>query len=273
MAVITISRELAALGDDIAKELGRKMSYRFVNRQAIEERIKSYGVSKDHLQKYDERKPSLFASISEERDEYLHYLKQALFDEAQEGNCILMGRGAFALFRGLPALLPVFLVSPMNIRIERVRSYFRCDVKRAKQIIAQSDSDRAGFHRYFFESDWKDPENYYITINTSSATPAVCAETIAHFAGVLFDEEAERASRKKLKELALAQAVVHHILYEKKIAIYFLDASLSGTTVTLYGVANSVLMVDAALAAALEVPSVEKAVPEIQIAQDYSVMP
>jgi cytidylate kinase len=273
MSVITISRELAALGDEIAVELEKRLSYRFADRHIIEERIKSYGLSASNFEKYDERKPSFFASISQERDNYLHYLKQALLEEAQNGKCIFMGRGVFAVFKGVPGVLPVFLVSSMNVRIERVRSYFRCDEKRARQIIGQSDSDRTGFHRYFFETEWKDPQNYCITINTSRLNPHCCAETIANLAATLFDEQTEIESSIKLKELSLSQAIVNHILYVRKIGVQFLDASVSGTTATLFGVAHSAPMVDAAAAAALEVPPIEKALTEIQIAQEYSIMP
>jgi cytidylate kinase len=273
MSVITISRELASLGDEIAKELEKRLNFRFADRHSIEERIKSYGISKINFDKYDERKPSFFASISEERDDYLHCLKQALLDEARGGKCIFMGRGVFAVFKGVPGVLPVFLVSSMNVRIERVRSYFRCDEKRAKQIISQSDNDRAGFHRYFFETEWKDPENYSITINTSRLNPHYCAETIANLADILFDEQTELESAKKLAELSLAQTVVNHILYVRKIGVHFLEASVFGTTATLFGVANSAPMVEAACAAAQEIPSIEKVVTEIQIAQEYSIMP
>jgi hypothetical protein len=149
----------------------------------------------------------------------------------------------------------------------------RCDEKRAKQIISQSDNDRAGFHRYFFETEWKDPENYHITINTSRLNPHYCAETIANLADILFDEQTEIESTQKLQELSLAQTIVNHILYVRKLGVHFLEASDQGTTATLFGVANSAPMVDAAAAAAQEIPSIEKVITEIQIAQEYSIMP
>ena len=49
MAVITISRELAALGDETANELSRLSGYRFIDRKIIEQRIAGYGVSDKDL--------------------------------------------------------------------------------------------------------------------------------------------------------------------------------------------------------------------------------
>jgi cytidylate kinase len=273
MPVITISRELAALGDEIAKELEKQTSYRFIDRCTVEKRIKSYGVSDHFFAKFDERKPSFFAAISQERDDYLHYLKQALLDEAEEGNCIFMGRGAFSVFKNAPGVLPVFLVSDMSVRIARVRSYFRCNEHRAKQIIYQSDSDRAGFHHYFFETEWKDPENYHITINTSRVNPQTCAEVIVNLAKNLFDTQTAQKACEKLKDLRAAQTVINHILYEKKIGVHFLEANVENNTVTLFGIANSATMIEAARTAAGEVPGIEKAVSKMQVIHEFSIMP
>ena len=59
----------------------------------------------DKLKKYDERKPGFFASLVKDRDEYLDYLQTAVLDAASEGDCILIGRGSFAILEDLPNLV------------------------------------------------------------------------------------------------------------------------------------------------------------------------
>jgi hypothetical protein len=112
MAIITISRELAALGDETAHELSKHLGYKFIDRDAIEKRIRLYGVAQGVLDKYDERRPGFFASLSSDRDDYLHYLKLAVVEEAKEaeGKCIFVGRGAYAIFANFAGAVPVFLV-------------------------------------------------------------------------------------------------------------------------------------------------------------------
>jgi cytidylate kinase len=273
MAIITISRELAALGDETAHELAKLLNYRFVDKDVLEERIKSYGVEGRKFEKYDERKPSFWASLSQDRDNYLHYLKTAVFSEAENGNCIFIGRGTNAIFRGVPGVISVFLVAPPDIRCERVKSYFHCDDKRARQIIDQSDHNRMGFHRYFFDMDWKGPGNYHLTLNTGHIHPAVSAEIIRYLRDQVITGELEARNTLRLKELIAAQRVVHHIQYEKGIPIHFLEASVSHGGVTLFGVAGSQSLVETAVAAAREVPSVSSVHSEIQVVQEYTVMP
>ena len=43
MAVIAISRQVAALGDEISTELAKKLGYKFINRTDLEKRIVDLG--------------------------------------------------------------------------------------------------------------------------------------------------------------------------------------------------------------------------------------
>ena len=273
MAIITVSRELAALGDETARELAKQMGFRFVDKQTLEEQIKSYGIEDRKLRKYDERKPSLLASLSRDRDDYLHYLKTAILAEADKGSCVFIGRGAAMVFRDIPALISIFLAAPLNIRVERVKSYFHCDDWQAQQIIERSDQDRIGFHRYFFDIDWRNPENYHLTLNTGILPPAVCAEIVKQFRDRIFAPEAEKQNAVRLKDLILEQRVKHHIMHEKEIPIHFLETVVSAGVVTLHGVAGSQALVDAAMNAAKEAADTATVRNEIQIVREYTVMP
>ncbi|GHU98744.1 phospholipid-binding protein [Spirochaetia bacterium] len=273
MTIITISRELAALGDETAQELAKLLGYRFVDKHTLEDTIKSYGVVGQKFEKYDERKPSFFASLSQDRDDYLHYLKTAMLSEAVKGSCVFIGRGANVIFRGVPGVISVFLVAPADIRLERVKSYFHCDDKRARQVIEQSDHDRVGFHRYFFDVDWKDGANYHLTLNTGSLHPAVCAQIIKNLRDHTVSSDQEAQHDKRLKELSLGQKVVHHILYEKGIPIHFMEASVADGRVDLYGVANSQALVEAAVNAAKEIAPDTAVQSDIQVVQEHNVMP
>jgi cytidylate kinase len=273
MAIITISRELAALGDETAHELATMLEYLFVDKRSLEERMKSYGIAGRNLEKYDERKPSFWASLSQDRDDYLHYLKTAMLAEAAEGSCVFIGRGANAVFHSVPGALSVFLVAPLEIRIERVKSYFHCDERRARQIIDQSDHDRMGFHRYFFEMDWLEPSNYHLALSTGLMSPTACAHIIKQMGEHIISPDLEARNTLRLQEMILAQRVIHHIIYEKGIGVHFLEAAVSGTAVDLLGVANSQAQVEAAISAAGEVPSVSSVASEIQVVHDYSIMP
>ncbi|MDR0670174.1 MAG: cytidylate kinase family protein [Treponema sp.] len=272
MAIITISRELAALGDETAHELAKQLNYKFIDKQTMEDRIRSWGLIGPKLEKYDERKPSFWASLSQDRDDYVHFLKTAIYTEAAQGSCIFIGRGAGVVLGNVPGVVTLFLVAPQTIRVERVKSYFQCDEKRARQIIDQSDHDRGGFHRYFFDVEWKDPGNYHLSLNTGYLHPAACVDIVKIFMSHNISAGAEAQGVQRIGELTLAQQVKHYIIYEKEIPIHFLEASVSNNTITLYGVASSQSLIETALAAARDTAGAIPVQSEIQVIQEYSIM-
>jgi cytidylate kinase len=271
MAIITISRELAALGDETAAELVKLSGYKLLNKQGLEEQMKALGLSELSFKRYDEKKPSFFASFSQGRDDYLHYLKTAMFDGSAQGNVIIIGRGSSAILKDVPSVVSIFLTTSMDSRTERVKSYFHCDVRRARQIIEQSDNDRNGFHRYFFDMEWKDSSNYHMVLNTESLHPAACARSILAIKDVLVNKEAEDEGKARIAEMQLGNRIVHHLFYEKNLAIHFLEAGITGDQVTLYGVASSAALIDAALEAAKEVEGGTNVQSEIQVVHEYNI--
>ncbi|MDR2518974.1 MAG: cytidylate kinase family protein [Spirochaetaceae bacterium] len=272
MAIITISRELAALGDETAQELAKLLRYRLVDKQALETRMKSYGVAAQKIEKYDERKPSFWASLSQDRDDYLHYLKASVLAEAEADNAVIIGRGGAVILKHIPGVLSVFLGAPVDIRGERVKSYFHCDTKRARQIIEQSDKDRKGFHRYFFDIEWRHPSSYHLALNTGYLPPPLCALLIKSLRDQLITEAVEETLRSALKERVISHEVKRHILYDRALLIHFLEVEVSQGEAVLYGAASSPALAEAALAAAHEVSGVTAARSEIQIVREYNVI-
>ena len=274
MSIITISRELAALGDETAHELTKVLNYRLVEKNDLETRIKCYAEADNRKIKYDETKPGFFASFSHDRDDYLHYLKTAVLEEAEEGNCIFLGRGTPLLLNQIPGVFSVFLAAPSSIRIERVKNYFHCDERRARQIIEQSDRKRETFHSYFFDVIWKEAGNYHLALNTGHLHPEVCAEIIKYLQKRIVTKEAIAKQLVRIKELRLEQAILHGIIYEKGISIHFPEVVVSGDEIRLYGVANSQVLAEAALATALEISGkTDSVMSEIQILHEYSMIP
>jgi len=273
MAIITIARELAALGEEVARELSRITSYKLIDREYLEKRLADYGIDAGKREKYDEKKPGFWASLSQERDDYLHFLKAALYEETIGGDCIVVGRGGAAIYKGVPSLIAVKLVSPLAIRIERVMKSYGCDERHALQIVEESDHNRMGFHKYFFSIDWADPRSFDLTINSTKAEAIQTAKLIDDFRKLAVDAAKEEAGKRRLAELLLGQRVVTEIVYAKKVPVHFLEAAADGGRVVLHGVANTQAAIDAAIAAARSVPGVAEAESAIQVVHEFTVMP
>lgn len=273
MSVISFARQLAAMGDEISFELSKLTNIQVINKEYIEKLMEGMGISQKTRAKFDEKKPGLWASLSQERDDYLHCLKTVLYETASKGSCIISGRGAGSIFAGVPGAISIKLVAPMEIRIQRTMAHFQCSQKRAEQILKQSDSDRKGFHDYFFNLAWNCPGNYDLTINTGNISPQKTAEIIYEARKILVSPEDEEAGNKRIKELVLGQKIITEIVYTHKLPIHFLEVDVHDNTLLLHGVVSAqgtteeAIRLASSLAPGFEIKSA------VQIVQEYPIIP
>ncbi len=273
MAVLTISRQVAALGDEIAAAAAQKLGYQFIDRKAIEKKIIDLGFSAEKMKKYDERKPGFFASLAKDRDEYLDYLQLAVLEAAASGNCILIGRGAFIILEDLPNLLAFRFVASDAVRMERLKKEFNWDDKQARARIEESDTNRLGFHKSFFNLENEEPSHFHLVVNTGLLDVETVSTMMADLVKKTITPEKEAAGKVKIAELLQAQRLVNTLVFDFKLNINFLHAVISGKKVTLQGVADSTALVEKAVAvASRELPDykIESA---ISVVQDFKAYP
>jgi cytidylate kinase len=273
MAIITVAREVAAFGEEVALEFSRLAGYRYVDRAHLEKRLEAMGIDPGHIARYDERRPGFWASISQERDDYIHYLKMIMFDEARSGDVVLVGRGSTCAFKGVPSAVAIKLVAPRETRVARVARSYSCDERHARKTVERSDHDREGFHRYFFDVDWKDASEYDLVMNSGDHPVETLAEALKAYVERVVSPEREASGRVRVEELSLACTIEHLIAYERRIPVHFLTVDVRNGVATLSGVANTHGAIDSAVAAAKEVSGVREVASAIQIVQEYTAMP
>lgn len=269
MAIITISREVAALGDEVAMAVAKKLNYKYVGRKEIEKRIVDLGFPQDKLSKYDERKPGFFASIAKDRDEYMDYLATAVIEAASEGDTVLIGRGSHVILEDLPNLISFRLVAKEEIRMERLKKEFDWNDKQAKQRIDESHNNRLGFHKSFFNRENDDATDYNLVINTGIFDVEQASDIIAASVKSITTDEKEKAGKEKIKCLLTAQNLVNTLVFKYKLNISFLHAVVEGNTVTLQGVADSSAIVEKAVVLSQKELSDYKIQSAISVVQDF----
>ncbi|MBB5219222.1 cytidylate kinase-like family protein [Treponema rectale] len=249
MAVITITRQIAARGDEIAVALAERLNYKFIDRKTIEKKIVELGFSEKKLPKYDERKPGFFANLTKDRDEYLNYLQVAVLDAASQDNVILIGRGAFVILQKLVSLVPLKFYADDSVRVRRLQEEFSIDEKHALARIAESDTNRKGFHRSFFDVDNDDPRNFLLTVNTGVLSiPTVTTmveDLVKNHVTPRMSEEGCSMCRNLLK----TQRLVNTLIFDYNVNINYLHADVdeTGKIITLQGVADSHAVVEHAV--------------------------
>jgi cytidylate kinase len=273
MAVITISRQVAALGDEIATALAKELGYTFIDRKMIEKRILELGFPEEKMKKYDERKPGFFASLAKDRDEYLDYLQTAVLEAALANNCILIGRGSFVILEDLPNRIAVRFVAKDSERISRLMREFDWDEKQAQARIDESDANRFGFHKSFFNLVNEDPVLFHFVLNTGLVDIITAVNVISSLIKNVVSPEKEAAGKAKVEDLLRAQRLVNALIFEHKLNINFLHAVIHDKTIILQGVADSAALSEKAVAVASSLMAGYTVESAISVVQDFKAYP
>ena len=256
MGIITISRQLGSHGFEVAKGLADSMQFKLIDKQELEGRFAAFGLPGATAERLDEKKPGFWDAFSRDKDKYQNLLAMAVLEFALDGDCVFLGRGAQNILEDLPCVVRVRLISSISVRLQRVRERFKCDEVHARRIINQSDADRAGFHRFFFDSNWASDESYDLVINTGTLSRESAIDIIRQAALSACAAQRWDLAKKKLADRYLAQTVAARILYVEHIPVVMLEVRSSGGKVVLKGSVDDQAAVGRCRELALAVPGV-----------------
>lgn len=254
MGVITLSRELGSRGDRIAELLAEKLSYRFVNKAEIERVLREDGIPETSIEKYDEKSPGFWHRFSRDRDRYLHLLSYTVSRFAHEGNCVILGRGSQVLLARLPSVLNLRVTAPLDVRVAVVARQFGRSAEEAEHMIHHSDRERAGFHRFFFNENWTNPELYDLIVNTEFLDGEAAVDIVCHALAALQRPDFVRETEQKLANLFLEMQIITRVIYIDGLPVQNLTVSAENGTVQLRGMVS----------AEEDVVSVEEAAREVE---------
>ncbi len=205
MSTITISRQPGSLGTEIARGVAEKLNYAYVDKERIGEKLSVFGFGTPELGKFDEKKPPFWDTHSTQRTNFLHSIQAAIYDFAQKGRVVIVGRGGQVLLKNVPGTLHVRIFAPFDLCVKRLMESERIDEKHAVRIFRQADRDSAGYIQSFFHADWNDATLYDLLINTEKLSLATAVQLIIDSVQSREVQGGVEKGKEKLAELALVQ--------------------------------------------------------------------
>ncbi len=178
MAIITISRQIGSLGTAIAMATADKLGYEYIEKVQISEILSKLGFSISDIDKFDEKKPSIWQTLTVQKELFAHFIRAAVCERAARKNVVIVGRGGQVILKDIPGTLHIRVIAPYATRVSRImeqRGYEENDVQR---MIRQSDNDSSGYLSTYFDANWDDSDLYDLVINTRAMTPNKSVEII-----------------------------------------------------------------------------------------------
>ena len=182
--IITVEREYSSGAANIAGQLARKLGWKLWDQELTAEIARVANVAPSAVSMCEERVDSTFQRLikvfwrgSYERSMQLEHAtfdpdrmvqvgEQVMRDIAQQGNCVIVGRGAPYFLRERCDTFHVFLYAPRAEKIRRIQKQGR-SLRDAEELVDSVDRERMLFIKHYFHADWPTRSLYHVMINTS----------------------------------------------------------------------------------------------------------
>lgn len=177
MATVTISRQFASQGAEVARGLAQALGYHLVDRDTLQRLFHQYGmVEFDRV--YD-APPGLVGRLVPRRTEVTGLLFTILRALARHGNCVIVGRCGYAALRGYDDVLNVRVQAPLALRARRAAAEHRVPAGEAAELTVRAcDAQRIAF----VEScgiRWDSTDDFDLVLDTGKVPAALAVSTLA----------------------------------------------------------------------------------------------
>lgn len=261
MAIITISRGSMSGGEALALSLGERLRYPVVGREIVVEAARELGVTEETLMQKLTQGPGFWERMTSSRRCYLVAVQGALAARAATGDLVYHGHAGHLLLSGVPHVLRVRLIAPLEYRIGAAMERLRLGREAAAAHVRRVDDERARWTRFLYGIDWDSPLLYDLVVNLEALSVETACATIA-FAASQPEFAPTAASRQALRDLVLACRVRAALAADRTTASLEIEVAADAGEVTLSGTLRGADLAPAATAIAAAVPGVTAVRPD-----------
>lgn len=193
--VIAITRTCGSGGTSIAKKLAKELNIGIYDRELLRLASDDSGINQELFIKADEdmkRKPLFRATravytgelIPPESKDYtsnnnlFNFQAKVLKELTREESYVIVGRAADFVLKDFPNLIRVFIHGDNETCIRHNMEYFGMSKDKAMQYISNMNEYRSSYYKHHTGREWKNAENYDLSLDTSKYTYDQCVDII-----------------------------------------------------------------------------------------------
>ena len=206
--IITISRMFGSGGSDVAARVARQLGWSLLDNAVVDEVADRLGVSRSEVQSLEERVPSLAERIAsslalsapelavpvddapmmQTAETRIVGVTQRVMEEAvQDGNAVLVGRGAQALLADRPDALHVFCYAPKRFLVQYAIAHRGINPAHAEHEVDKRNKQREQYVKRHFNRDWRAFDNYHLCVDTGRLGIETAADVVLYAARERFN--------------------------------------------------------------------------------------
>ena len=182
--IITVEREYGCGGGAIAAKLAQRLGWRLWDHDLTQEIADLAHVDCRTVEKHAEKIDNPFYRLAKvfwrgSHERAIHLAEDQMFDAdcmmsmmgkisariAEEGNAVMVGRGAPYFLRARGDAFHVFLYAPYAEKIRRQMELGKSQSE-AEDLVDTVDRERITFIKHYFNADWPTRCLYHMMVNT-----------------------------------------------------------------------------------------------------------
>ena len=183
--IITIEREYGCGGGEIAQSVANRLGWKLWDQKLTEEIARLANCPKAVVEEREEKNDPLYYRLFKsfmrgsyegsinapklnlvDSETILKMTRRVVERAAEQGDCVIVGRGSQQFLKGRTDTLRVFLYAPRQDKVRRLLARGKSE-KDAEELIDTVDHERADFIQKYFNVEWPDRTVYHAMMNTA----------------------------------------------------------------------------------------------------------
>ncbi len=201
MAVLTLSRQFGAGGKTLAERVAKRLGYSIATEAIVEHIAETAKVSAEGLPHFEAERegpvapgtgilaPGRFIDwvLDPHRNFmdgklYVDLLKEIVPKLAEQGNTIIVGRGAQFILKGFDDTHHILMVAAEEDRIRFMIDTYDLPLPEARRIVQRQEKRRNGLMKLFHHEDYDQPWHYDLALNMSKLSMDTAVDLVCELA-------------------------------------------------------------------------------------------
>jgi len=188
--IVTIEREYGSGAATIAAQLAARLGWKLWDQLLTQEIAHRAQVDPSAVKRCDERMDSRFHRLAKtfwrgsyersatlgsqmfDTDRMMAMMQETMNKIGNEGNAVIVGRGAPFFLCENPCAFHVFLYAPRAEKIRRIVASGQSE-RDAIELVESIDRERIAYVKHYFNADWPTRSLYHVMLNTAVGDEAV----------------------------------------------------------------------------------------------------
>jgi two-component system response regulator CpxR len=212
MAIITFFSGAYCHGDEIAEQVGRKLGYRIIDEQLMEDTTRRFDIPREKIERGLMGQESFLSKFTHEREKHLADLKIVLAELVQSDNVIIRSCAGHLIPRTIGHILRVCVIANHDYRVKQAMAAGNSE-KDAEKLIHESDKRNFACTEFLLDKGAYDESLYDMTLPMHNRSIDDAVATICEYAGSEPVRTTER-SRQAARDFILSARVNRTLVEE-----------------------------------------------------------